>query len=204
MEVEVKLRLADAENHRLLKTLLSSFHTKTLHQRNLFFDTADSALASRRAVLRIRFFEHDAVLHCVLSLKAKPVLVNGVSRVEEYEEELDPEIGRECVENPSKLGSLRESTILGRCREEYGVVAEMGFVGLGGFENVREVYDWRGLKVEVDETKYEFGVCYEVECESEEPERAKEELEGFFKEKGVEYSYSEMSKFATFRAGKLP
>ncbi len=30
------------------------------------------------------------------------------------------------------------------------------------------------------------------------------ELEGFLKENGIDYKYSEMSKFAIFRAGKLP
>ncbi|KAJ4842891.1 Triphosphate tunnel metalloenzyme 3 [Turnera subulata] len=187
-----------------METLLSPFHTKTLHQQNLFFDTPDSALAARRAVLRIRFFQHGAVSSCVLSLKAKAVLVDGVSRVEEDEEELDPVTGRECADNPLKLGSLSKSRLLRRCREEYGVTGEMGFVGLGGFNNVREVYEWRGLKLEVDETDYGFGVCYEVECESEEPERVKAELEAFLKENGIEYKYSEMSKFATFRSGKLP
>ncbi|KAL6226232.1 hypothetical protein ACLB2K_000195 [Fragaria x ananassa] len=41
---------------------------------------------------------------------------------------------------------------------------------MGGFGNVRDVYDWAGLKLEVDETKYEFWTCYEIKCESEDPE----------------------------------
>ncbi len=27
-----------------------------------------------------------------------------------------------------------------------------------------------GLKMEVDETRYEFWTCYEIKCESEDPE----------------------------------
>ncbi|GER42910.1 adenylate cyclases [Striga asiatica] len=71
------------------------------------------------------------------------------------------------------------------------------FVGLGGFRNV---YEWGGVKLEVDEVKYNFGEMYEVECESTEPERVKRMIEDFF----IEYSDSVMSKFGIFRAGKLP
>ncbi|XP_027333054.1 triphosphate tunel metalloenzyme 3 isoform X3 [Abrus precatorius] len=166
MEVEVKLRLANAQAHRHVTTLLSPFHVTTHRQQNLFFDGADSELSSRRAVLRLRFYDDDT--RCVVSLKAKAVLVDGVSRVEEDEEDLE------------------------------------GFVGLGGFGNVRSVYEWKGLKLEVDETKFDSGTLYEIECESADPEGAKRLLEDLLKENGIDYSYSTASKFAIFRSGKLP
>ncbi|KAJ0075956.1 hypothetical protein Patl1_34621 [Pistacia atlantica] len=78
------------------------------------------------------------------------------------------------------------------------------FVCLGGFKNVRGVYEWKGLKLELDETIYGFGTCYEIECESLEPERDKKLIEGFLEENGIEYEYSQVSKFAVFRSGKLP
>ncbi|KAI5416084.1 hypothetical protein KIW84_041215 [Lathyrus oleraceus] len=201
MEVEVKLRLANAEAHRRVTTLLSPFHVVTHRQHNLFFDGAASELSSRRAILRLRFYGNDE--QCVVSLKAKAVLVDGVSRVEEDEEDLDPKVGRECVPEPGKLGLL-ESRILKRVKEEFGVVGENGFLGLGGFRNVRNVYDWKGLKLEVDETDFDFGTLYEIECESADPEEAKRILEEFLKEKEIDYSYSVASKFAIFRSGKLP
>lgn len=201
MEVEVKLRLANADSHRRVTTLLSPFHVITHRQHNLFFDGAGSELSSRRAVLRLRFYDEDE--RCVVSLKAKAVLVDGVSRVEEDEEDLDPKIGRDCVAEPGKLG-LVESRIMGRVKDEFGVVGENGFVGLGGFKNVRNVYDWKGLKLEVDETHFDFGTLFEIECEGSDPEGAKSILEEFLKENGIDYSYSVASKFAIFRAGKLP
>lgn len=136
----------------------------------------------------------------MVSLKAKAVLENGISRVEEDEEELDEPLGRACVAEVGKLGCV-ESRVLKRVRKEFGVLE---FVGLGGFENVRDVYEWKGLKLEVDETKYGFGTCYEIECESADPEGVKKVLEEFLKENGIEYSNSEASKFAIFRSGKLP
>lgn len=90
-------------------------------------------------------------------------------------------------------------------REEYGVREEgLGFVCLGGFRNVRGVYEWKGLKIEVDESNYDFGTCYEVECESSNPEKDKKILEKLLEENGIRFQYSEVSKFAIFRSGKLP
>ncbi|KAK8597925.1 hypothetical protein V6N13_095319 [Hibiscus sabdariffa] len=163
MEVEVKLLLQDAAAHRQLTTVLSPFHSKTLHQENLFFDTPTNTLSSQLSVLRLRFLNKDA--RCIVSLKSKPTLVDGVSRVQEDEEELDPRSARACVEDPTRLAKI-ESRILKRVKEEFGVGGDVGFVCLGGFENKRDVFDWNNLKLEVDETKYEFGTCYEIECES--------------------------------------
>lgn len=137
----------------------------------------------------------------MVSLKARAVLVDGISRVEEDEEELEEGLGRGCVAEVEKLGFVEDSRVLKRVKEEFGVLE---FVGLGGFENVRDVYEWNGLKLEVDETKYGFGTCYEIECESVDPEGVKKLLEEFLKENGIEFSNSEASKFAIFRSGKLP
>ncbi|WCJ40485.1 Triphosphate tunnel metalloenzyme 3 [Euphorbia peplus] len=203
MEVEVKLRLPNSKSHQTLSSILSPFHIKTLTQHNFFFDTPNSHLTSNLTVLRIRFYNQDS--HCVLSLKSKPILSNGISRVAEQEEPLDPLIGRLMVSEPWRLGSLEGSEIMRRVKEEFGVNEDgLGFVGLGGFRNVRQVFDWKGLKLEVDETIYDFGICYEVECETEEPERDKRLIEELLMDNGVEFSDSKMNKFAVFRSGKLP
>lgn len=201
MEVEIKLRLPSAAAHQLLSDALASFHLRTHLQENLFFDTTASDLSSALAALRIRFYDADA--KCVLSLKARAKLVDGVSRVEEDEEEIDPSVGRTVVAEPAKMASLlAESKIVRRVKDEIGVNGE--FVCLGGFRNVRAVYRWdEGLILELDETQYGFATSYEIECETTEPERVKVLLEGFLKEKGVPYEYSGASKFAVFRAGKL-
>lgn len=98
---------------------------------------------------------------------------------------------------------IDSSRIVRRVREEYGI-GEKGLVCLGGFRNVRAVYEWKGLKLELDETQYDFGMNYEIECESCDPERAKDLLEALLKSHGLQYSYSTVSKFAIFRSGKLP
>ncbi|XVF34536.1 hypothetical protein REPUB_Repub18cG0067400 [Reevesia pubescens] len=182
MEVEVKLCLQDTATHHQLTTILSPFQSKTLHQQNVFFNTPTNTFSSQLSVLRLHFLNNDT--RCIVSLKSKPTLVDGVSRIEENEEELDPCVARACVEDPARLGKI-ESRILKRVKEEFGIGGEMGFL-------------------EVDETKYEFGICYEVECESADPDRVKTLLEEFLKDNGIDYSYSKMTKFAVFRSGELP
>ncbi|XP_075664222.1 triphosphate tunnel metalloenzyme 3-like isoform X2 [Castanea sativa] len=199
MEVEVKVRLPDSTSHQKLSTLLSPFYTKTLLQENVFFDGSDSQLSSNLAVLRLRFI--TTADHCVLSLKAKPVISQGISRAQELEEPMDPTLGRACIAEPWRLLSLTDSAIVERVKQEFGV---SGLVCLGGFRNVRSVYDWQGLKIEVDETNFDFGTCYEVECETADPERDKKLIERFLEENGIGFEYSQVSKFAVFRSGKLP
>lgn len=196
----MKIKLPDSTAHQNLQTLLTPFQSAVHSQHNIFFDGANSELSAKRAVLRLRFYGGDA--KCVVSLKAKAVLVDGVSRVEEDEEEIDPLVGQECVCDPTRLRSV-ESRVVKRAVDEFGV-SEKGFVCLGGFKNVRGVYEWKGLVLELDETMYDFGTCYEIECESTEPEKAKKLIEEFLMENGISYSYSEASKFAIFRSGKLP
>ncbi|KAG6491127.1 triphosphate tunnel metalloenzyme 3-like [Zingiber officinale] len=204
MEVEVKLRLPDADVHQRLSDALAPYHLLTHLQENLFFDGAAGELSSRFAVLRIRFYDADA--RCVISLKAKASLVGGVSRVEEDEEDIDPALGRACAADPLRLADAAASSrIMRRVLKEFGSDGKMrSFVCLGGFRNVRAVYAWKeGLTLELDETRYDFGTSYELECETTDPEKAKELLESFLKENGIPYAYSEASKFAVFRAGKL-
>lgn len=105
------------------------------------------------------------------------------------------------MDDPGRLLLIDTLRIVKRVKEEFGVE---GLVCLGGFKNVRRVYDWKGLKLEVDETMYDFGTCYEVECECFEPEKAKVLMEELLRSNGIEYCYSEVSKFATFVSRKLP
>ncbi|KAK4436251.1 Triphosphate tunnel metalloenzyme 3 [Sesamum alatum] len=200
MEVELKFRLPNKSAHEKLLSLLSPFHITTLYQHNEFVDGSAYELSSQRAVLLLRLYEQPRIPQCVVCLKAKPMLADGVSRIEMECEESDPEIFKACLDDPQTL-MHEDLRVLRKVKEEFGVET---FVGLGGFRNVRNVFMWEGVKLEVDEAKYDFGEMYEVECETSEPETVKKMIEEFFKENGIDYSYSVMSKFAVFRAGELP
>ncbi|KAL2329642.1 hypothetical protein Fmac_017223 [Flemingia macrophylla] len=202
MEVEIKLRLPDSSTHQKLANVLAPFHTKTTIQENVFFDGANRELTSKLAVLRLRF---EGMEKCVISLKAKPVIGGGISRVEEEEEAFDPSLGRACIAEPWRLLAVESSEVVKRLRDEYGVgVGGSGVVCLGGFRNVRAVHAWRGLKLELDETNYDFGTCYELECETRDPDRDKALLQDFLRENGIDFSYSNVNKFAVFQSRNLP
>ncbi|XP_071708280.1 triphosphate tunnel metalloenzyme 3-like [Rutidosis leptorrhynchoides] len=203
MEVELKLRLPDSAAHQKLSDILSPYHSKTHLQQNLFFDTPSLTLATNhRAALRLRFYDLDS--QSILSLKSKPRIVSGISRAEEMEEAVDPALARLCVSEPGQFKVVKESSgILKKVEDEYGVGTDE-LVCLGGFRNVRFVYNWNGLKLELDETLFDFGVNYEIECESNEPEKAKIMIQDLLNDNGIRFGYSQVSKFAIFRSGKLP
>ena len=81
MEVEVKVKRPDSTSHQKLSTILSPFYTKTLLHENVFFDGSDSQLSSNLTVLRLHFITTTTTTakRCVLSLKAKPVISQGIS-----------------------------------------------------------------------------------------------------------------------------
>lgn len=58
---------------------------------------------------------------------------------------------------------------------------------------------WQGLTLELDETQFDWGTVYEIECESAQPEEARSALESFLSENGCAYRYSTTTKFANFR-----
>uniref|UniRef100_A0A0D9X6F8 CYTH domain-containing protein n=1 Tax=Leersia perrieri TaxID=77586 RepID=A0A0D9X6F8_9ORYZ len=199
MEVEIKLRLPDAAAHRRLSTFLAPRLRRTDAQRNLFFDAAARPLAAATAALRVRLYGPDEPSRAVLALKRRPRIDAGVSRVEEVEEPLDPAIALACLDNPARLGAV-DSPIIRLVADEYGVGGDAApFVCLGGFRNTRAVYQLEegeetlGLVLELDETRFDFGTNYELECETAEPEQAKQVLERLLTVAGVPYEYSRIS-----------
>ena len=167
MEVEVKLRLRSQDDHaKACKYFCSrkqdavGQEARKYFQENCFFDGTEKELSSKRVVLRVRFYNMNE--KCVVTVKGKAVLKNGVGKASEVEEEIDPILGRTFVENPqlmleSEVGVLRDTVT------KFGV---KGLTYLGGFKNVRDVFGWNGLQVEIDETKYDWGTVYELECET--------------------------------------
>lgn len=193
MEVEVKLRLADANAHAKLAEALRPGYRTTHQQENFFFDGAGQELSSRRVVLRVRFYNHDK--KAVITVKGKQVLQDGIGRAPEQEEEADPVLARSFLAEPAKLLGLGTPLLEG-LKSSTGVHE---LVCLGGFNNTRQEFEWGGHLLELDETKFEWGTLYELECETAEPERLRAELEAFLGELGVAYSYSTTTKFANFR-----
>ncbi|GMH33594.1 hypothetical protein BSKO_01428 [Bryopsis sp. KO-2023] len=192
MEIEVKLRLADAEAHSLAGKLFSSGHVVTHQQENFFFDGGDKELSSRLSVLRVRFYDTDK--KAVLTLKGKAIVKDGIGKASEVEEDVDPKVARTFVEQPDELLAY-ESNIMKDIQSKWSVAS---LKGLGGFRNVRQVFKWEGFTLELDETKYDFGTLYELECETDQPEMLRDKLEAHLNANGVSFKYSTSTKFAHF------
>ncbi|XP_044445666.1 triphosphate tunnel metalloenzyme 3 [Triticum aestivum] len=179
--------------------------------------TLDLPIQRRRVLIRVEtplqihpLYGPDdrAPSRAVLALKRRPRIHAGVSRVEEVEEPLDPALALACLDDPARLGAV-DSPIVRLVSDEYGVGGDKApFVCLGGFRNTRGVYELgegegQGLMLELDETHFDFGTNYELECKTAEPDQAKEVLERLLTVAGVPYEYSRSNKFACFMAGKL-
>lgn len=193
VEVEVKLRLPDAAAHAKLAQALQPGYKATFQQENFFFDGAQQELSKERVVLRVRFYNGDQ--KAVITIKGKQVLKDGIGRAPEEEEPVDPALARQFLQDPAKLLHLG-TPLLENLKSSLGVSQ---LVCLGGFNNTRQEFEWGGHTLELDETKYEWGTLYELECETSEAERLRGELEQFLTGLGVPHSYSTTSKFANFR-----
>ncbi|XLS44695.1 hypothetical protein HN51_001560, partial [Arachis hypogaea] len=111
------------------------------------------------------FYNDDE--RCINSLREKVLLVDDLSCVEEDEEDLNPKVGLDCIADPGKLRVV-ESRVLGMVRNEFGVKG-----------NIRSTYEWKGLKLAVDETSFDFGTLYKIDYESADSNKAKQIVKEF-------------------------
>ena len=58
--------------------------------------------------------------------------------------------------------------IIKKLRDKFGAIGE-SLEFLGGFRNIRVVYVWNIMNLELDETFFNYGTNYEIECECSEP-----------------------------------
>jgi uncharacterized protein YjbK len=91
-----------------------------------------------------------------------------------------------------KLGGIM---VLSLCRL-VGPVQELK--SLGGFKNIRKVCLWEGHTLEIDETCYDWGTVYEVECETDQPHAVRDQLGEYLTGNGIGFKYNTNTKFMNF------
>ncbi|KAI3648228.1 hypothetical protein MP228_006082 [Amoeboaphelidium protococcarum] len=207
MEIEVKLKLPDKAAHQRVIELLTK-EAKPLGteiQTNNFFDSEDNALQKVRNVMRIRQkIKSGGSESYVLTLKGNAVLENGVSRVEENEETLGSDVAKRLIEDPSQIAeaaSTSKSALLKQIIEKFD--DQSGWKKVGSFKNQRQKFQWKDYVLEVDETMFQHGTCYEIELEHVDAITAKSHLENWLTTHDIQYSYSKKNKYANMLDGTL-
>eukprot|EP00026_Physarum_polycephalum_P016755 Phypoly_transcript_17749.p1 GENE.Phypoly_transcript_17749~~Phypoly_transcript_17749.p1 ORF type:complete len:200 (+),score=49.61 Phypoly_transcript_17749:160-759(+) len=198
MEVEVKIRLPERKDYDKVSSLLGS-PKKVYEQENIFFDGVNHELKQARTALRLRFFQEDSQDKCVITLKEGAKIIDGISRAAETEKDIDPVTARKMVDQPSLILSDKND-LLKHAVEKYKL---KDLICLGGFKNSRRVFDWENHKLELDETRYDFGTTWEIEIESTTPEEIQTKVQKFLTENNIPFKQSLKSKFANFLAKKV-
>lgn len=196
----MKLRLGSKDDYERLAAVLAPGAGPVYQQENFFFDGPASELNSKRVVVRVRLYNRDQ--KATLTVKGEQVLVNGIGRAPETEEKLDPTAARRFVSEPGAL-LAHDSDIVRRLASQYSLTS---LVCLGGFDNLRREFAWapeggaaaKPFTLELDATAYPWGTLYELECETDQPEALRAQLEALLASNGVKYEYSKTSKFANF------
>jgi uncharacterized protein YjbK len=191
LETELKYRLEGrAEYEKLCRELGDP--VDTWEQINHYFQSADGKIPGREGVIRIREEKGKAVLTVKLG-----ALANGLARAREYEQ---PWSGP-----GEQMPPL--SKALWKSRHEGLEVLERRFGGRfplvwsGRMVNLRKLYrSSQGLCMEVDASRYPDGQeDYEVEVETEFPERDRALLETLLRDLGIRFAPQTATKYQRFQ-----
>lgn len=167
MEIEVKFRFVKLQHQKLLELLRQKADYKATHyQTNYFIDTETRHLESIGTNFRLRRIEAGDKIESYVTVKANGVLVNGISRIQEWENEINNTVLDEILQSPSSIYSKGLALTSHLPKDQALIIS-------GVFKNTRTIFRYNDLKLECDETTYDFGTAYEVEIEHVEPEKAK-------------------------------
>jgi uncharacterized protein YjbK len=189
-EVEIKLGLKGlAEYEKLCRELGTP--GDAWEQVNHYFRSEDGLIPGEEGVIRIRLEKGKAVLTVKLG-----VLREGLARAEEYEEDWTGPPDR----IPESTDALWEAGHPGLEALERRVGGRFPLVWLGKMVNRRRLYrSAGGLCMEVDASRYPDGrEDYEVEVESEDPDRDRPVLESLLGSLGIAFVPQTATKYQRF------
>ncbi|KAI8819326.1 CYTH-like domain-containing protein [Fimicolochytrium jonesii] len=184
MEVEVKLRLStQAAFDRVLDALKTSEECPGVLrvdvQENWYFDTPTADLERSRSVLRVRRSisrdTGDSHAKCTATSKGEATLVDGISRVEEFEIPIECDALQRIVNNPSSFcTNIHTKEFWKKLMPLWNDASQLHVIGK--YFTERHKIKWRSWNLEIDSTTYDFGKAFEIEIETERPHEAKREM----------------------------
>lgn len=195
-EIEVKVVLSEENYKKVLSDL--SFRIKgVLDQHNIFFRLKDNEL-SKKAKFRIRLRSMRTPqlptqwILCIKSSQGSQEAGLFVSN--EIEEVVSEELAMKMIEEPSNLYNF----IPKKLRDTLPELANNEHILLGDFFSKRRVIEFKDdLAIEADECLYPNGTfLYELEVESHDSSKAKNELVKYLDELNIPVEFSTIGKFA--------
>jgi uncharacterized protein YjbK len=177
-EIELKYRLDSRDAYELLCRSLGRPSSESL-QVNHYFRSPDGRVPGDRGVIRIRVEKGGAIFTVKLGGPLRQGLVSSLEYEEPWDGTIDeiPAAGETLWDRGFQGMEALETAFGGRCV----------LIWVGSMENRRRVYrPPNGLCLEVDASRYSGGAeDFEVEVESENPDRDRPRLEALLTERGI-------------------
>lgn len=194
-ETEIKLRLKSAEDLARLERALPEPRS-VRRQTNHYYDTPRREIQTRhRGMLRAR--EEEGVWRVCVKLGAT-LGADGTMHSTEIEVRWTPDPGW----SPDDVETLWATDLepIRKLRDELGII---GVEYLGSLENERSVHTFDDHEIELDRLTLPSGeLDYELELETEDPDRIRPALEVLLKRAGVEAVPQTQTKFQRFLSGR--
>lgn len=190
-EIELKYRLEGVEDYDAFCVWMGD-PEEDWEQVNHFYQSPDGSIPGARGVIRIRLEKDTAVF----TVKLGGPLARGLASSREYEEPWTG--GRDVLPPPPEALWHVGHPGLSALAEEVG--GNFPLVWAGQMVNRRKLYRLAGdLCLEVDASLYPDGARdYEVELETEAPERVRPRLTELLARSGVRFSAQSETKYQRF------
>lgn len=200
IEKEIKLELANREDFDRALSYFTERADKTSRDTllNHYLDTEDLRLAHKLIMIRVRAAQKN-----ILTYKNGTQVEAGYFRSTEIETELDGHQLEQALARPATLFD-QDLAPMQELTREFG---ELDLRLIGTLENERSKLDVEGHRVELDRMRFPDGSeAYEIELESEEPEKARAWCLEKLAEAGIKTSPSTRTKFhrLLIKMGKAP
>lgn len=177
-EVELKFVLRESDYRALMEALGGETQLYCKEQRNLYFDTESGELQSKKIMLRVRFESGRSILTVKESARRQGALFSCKETEKEVEEESWEAELQKFIEPLELQAPLAQ---------------------VGEMKNLRTAFSWNGLEILLDRTQVTpHRVDFELECETDKPDLANENLMNFFKELGIPVVEQKQSKYRRF------